>query len=107
MTMTKRDLCEKVANETGFPLHDVVYIFRKILDAIMEALARGETLEFRNFGVFMVQTHKPKVGRNPRKPSQVVQIPERRVVKFKMGRIMKKRIMEEAIKGEQTQNTNK
>jgi nucleoid DNA-binding protein len=95
--LTKQALCEKIANETGTPLYEVTYIFKKMLDGIIDALARGEDIEFRNFGVFIVQTHKPKIGRNPRNPSQVVKIPARRVVKFKMGRVMKKRIMQEGL----------
>jgi nucleoid DNA-binding protein len=47
-------------------------------------------VEFRNFGVFEVRTRKQRIGRNPGQPDQVVTIPERKVVKFKPGKIMRK-----------------
>ena len=62
---------------------------QRILDYILETLARGEKLEFRNFGVFESVYRKPRIGRNPQKPQETVQIPGRYVVRFKAGREMK------------------
>lgn len=90
--MTKRDLVVKIADETGLIQQDVYAVVQKTLDYIIEALAKGDTLEFRNFGVFEVKVRKKRIGRNPNKPTQVVTIPQRKVVKFKPGRIMKKLI---------------
>jgi len=90
--MTKRDLVVRIADETGLIQQDVYSVIQKTLDYIIEALAKGDTLEFRNFGVFEVKVRKQRIGRNPNKPTQVVTIPERKVVKFKPGRIMKKLI---------------
>ena len=87
--MTKRDLVVRISNETVMVQQDVFAVMQKTLDYIVESLARGETVEFRNFGVFEVRTRKQRVGRNPSKPDQVVTIPERRVVKFKPGKIMR------------------
>jgi nucleoid DNA-binding protein len=81
MAMTKRDLVVKISEETGVIQQDV--------DHIVEALAQGENIEFRNFGVFEVRTRKQRIGRNPNKPEQTVTIPERKVVKFKPGKVMK------------------
>ena len=50
-------------------------------------------IEFRNFGVFEVMVRKPRVGRNPNAPRKTVEIPERVVVKFKPGKIMRQRVM--------------
>mgnify|MGYP001281431273 CR=1 FL=1 len=87
--MTKRDLVVRISNETGMVQQDVFTVMQKTLDYIVESLAQGETVEFRNFGVFEVRTRKQRVGRNPSKPDQVVTIPERKVVKFKPGKIMR------------------
>lgn len=91
--MTKRDLVLRIAKETGLVQEDVLAVLQKILDYIIEGLAKGENIEFRNFGVFEVQNRKARIGRNPKQPTHVVTIPARKVVKFKMGRIMKSRIM--------------
>ena len=90
--MTKRDLVVRISKETGLIQQDVFAVLQKTLDYIIEGLAKGENIEFRNFGVFEVRTRKSRIGRNPNKPSHIVTIPSRRVVKFKMGRIMKARI---------------
>ncbi len=90
--MTKRDLVVRIAEETGLIQQDVMAVLQKSLDHIVEALEKGETVEFRNFGVFEIAIRKSRIGRNPNKPEDVVTIPERRVVKFKPGKIMKQRI---------------
>ena len=91
--MTKRELATRISTETGFNQRDVLAVIHKTLDYIIESLARNESVEFRNFGVFEVRVRKSRVGRNPNKPTNVVTIPTRKVVKFKMGKIMKAQIM--------------
>lgn len=91
--MTKRDLVMRISRETGLVQEDVLTVLQKTLDYIIENLAKGENIEFRNFGVFEVQVRKARIGRNPNNPTHTVTIPSRKVVKFKMGRIMKARVM--------------
>ena len=92
MTLTKRDLVIRIAEETGLIQQDVFAVLQKSLDYIVEALAKGNHVEFRNFGVFTIKTRKARIGRNPKKPQNTVTIPSRKVVKFKPGRIMKKKV---------------
>ena len=92
MALTKRDLVMRIAEETGLIQQDVFAVLQKSLDYIVDALAKGEHVEFRNFGVFTIRERKSRIGRNPKKPQNTVMIPARKVVKFKPGRIMKKRI---------------
>lgn len=91
--MTKRDLVVRISKESGLIQEDVYAIIQKTLDYITEALVKGEHIEFRDFGVFEVCVRKSRVGRNPNRPTDVVQIPERRVVKFKPGKEMKKKVL--------------
>ena len=91
--MTKRDLVMRIARETGLIQQDVFAVLQKTLDYIVESLAKGESVEFRNFGVFEVRIRKSRIGRNPNQPTHIVTIPTRKVVKFKMGRIMKAQVM--------------
>jgi nucleoid DNA-binding protein len=93
--MRKRELVVKIAEQTGIKQIDVNKCIQKFFELAMEALISGERLEFRDFGVFKVVKRMPKVGRNPKNPQQVVQIPERKVVVFKQGKMMKQK-MEEA-----------
>ena len=92
MTMTKKEIVMKIAEETGLKQIDVKVAVQKTLDHITNALAAGKTVELRNFGVFKVKTRKPRIGRNP-KTGVTVSIPERKVVTFKSGMIMKKKVV--------------
>ena len=90
--MTKKDIVMKIAEEADLKQIDVKLVVQKTLDHITNALAAGKTVELRNFGVFKVKTRKPRIGRNP-KTGVTVSIPERKVVTFKSGMIMKKRVV--------------
>jgi nucleoid DNA-binding protein len=59
---------------------------------ISEAVARGEKVEIRNFGIFKVRVYKAHIGRNPRRPGVDVRIPNRSVVKFKPGKDMREAV---------------
>lgn len=87
--MTKRELVVRIAGEVDLPQQQVFSVIQKTLDYITEGLAKGENIEFRDFGVFEIRVRKPRIGRNPNKPENTVVIPERRVVKFKPGKQMK------------------
>jgi nucleoid DNA-binding protein len=66
---------------------------QKTLDHIAEALAKGNKVELRNFGVFEVKIRKARVGRNPKRPQKVVPIPARAMVKFKAGKEMRTAVL--------------
>jgi nucleoid DNA-binding protein len=91
-TLTKREIVLNISNETGLVQHEVFDVVQKTLDQIIEALARGDSIELRNFGVFEVKLTKPRVGRNPNQPGSSFVIPARATVKFKSGKIMKQRV---------------
>ena len=92
--LTKRDLVIRISNETGMVQQDVLNVIQKTLDYLTESLAKGQSVELRNFGVFEVKLRKARVGRNPNKPENDVPIPPRAVVKFKAGKEMKARVMQ-------------
>ena len=94
MNTTKRDLVMKIAQETNLIQQDVYAVIQRLLDHVMDSLVKGQNVELRNFGVFEVKERKPRIGRNPNKPEQVVTIPSRKIVKFKPGKIMKLAITE-------------
>lgn len=68
-------------------------VVQKTLDGITLALARGQKVELRNFGVFEVKVRKARIGRNPNAPSTDVPIPARSVVKFKAGKEMRAAVL--------------
>lgn len=91
--MTKRELVNRISDETELTQQQVYLVIQKTLDAITESLVKGDTIEFRDFGVFEVKTRKARLGRNPNRPENTVSIPPRRVVKFKPGKAMKDKVL--------------
>ncbi len=89
MTLTKRDLVLRICEDTDYSQQKVLDIVQRAFDHIIKALAKGEKVELRNFGIFDVRVRKARVGRNPTAPNVQVPIPERCGVKFKAGREMR------------------
>ena len=90
--MTKKDIVLKIANDTKMKQQDIKKIVQKALDSIIDSLVNGQTVELRNFGIFKVKSRRGRTGRNPR-TGQVVPVPPKRVVVFKPGLEMKKRVI--------------
>lgn len=91
-TITKKQLVLSIAEDCKQASADVRIVIQAFLDKMVEALSKGNRLEFRDFGVFEVVLRKQKIGRNPRKADEAIIIPERYVVKFAAGKKMKKKI---------------
>lgn len=93
-TLTKREIVVNIADQTGLVQHDVFDVVQRTLDHIVGALAKGDNIELRNFGVFEVKLTKPRVGRNPNEPGSSFVIPARATVKFRSGKVMKEKVGE-------------
>ncbi len=90
--MTKKDIALKIAEDNNIKQTLVKKIIQKTLDSIVDSLSKSETVELRNFGVFKVKVRKGRLGRNP-KTGVSVPIPQKKVVTFKPGLIMKKKVL--------------
>lgn len=90
-TVTKKDLIDRIADKTGNKRVVVKRIIQNFLDDIVEELGKGNRLEFRDFGVFESRVRAARVAQNP-KTLERVEVPEKRTVKFKVGRIMKMKL---------------
>jgi nucleoid DNA-binding protein len=91
MTVTKKEIAMKIAEETGIKQIHVKKVVQKTFDNIVGALMQGQTIELRNFGVFKVRVRKGRMGRNPR-TGDAVPIPDKKVVTFKPGLVMKEKV---------------
>ena len=90
-TITKKELIDRIAEASDQKRVVVKKVVQRFLDEVVEELGRGNRLEFRDFGVFECVVRKARKAQNPRK-RQAVWVPERRTVKFKVGRLMKEKI---------------
>ena len=90
-TTTKKDLIDRIADETKYKRNDVRTIVQAFLDKVISELGEGNRLEFRDFGVFELRQRAPRMAQNPRTLERVP-VPARRTVKFKVGRLMKEAV---------------
>ena len=90
--MLKSDLIERIAAENPHLCQrDVEVIVNTILGTITTALARGDRVELRDFGVFAVKKRDARTGRNPRNGGEVA-VSEKVVPTFKTSRDMHHRL---------------
>jgi integration host factor subunit beta len=90
-TITKKVLVNRISERTGQTKVVVKEILQLLLDEVVDELANGNRLEFREFGVFEVRQRASRQAQNPR-TLEKVEVPSRRVVKFKVGRKMRERV---------------
>ena len=90
-TITKKELVNRIADRTSVTKVVAKEIIQSFLDAIIEELAAGNRLEFREFGVFETKERAARRAQNPR-TLEKVSVPAKRIVKFKVGRLMRKRV---------------
>ena len=90
-TITKKELIDRIAEETQQKRVHVKRIVQQFLDEVIAELGKGNRLEFRDFGVFETRLRKARKAQNP-KTLEPVTVPEKRTVKFKVGRLMKQKL---------------
>ena len=83
--MIKQDLIQRVVERTGLPRTKAEAAVDTIFDSMKKALASGERIELRGFGVFNVRPRKTGIGRNPRTGAEVSIAPGK-AVRFKPGK---------------------
>src|SRR3954467_4396405 len=90
--MLKSELIEKLAEQNPHLYRqDVEDIGNAILDTVADALAQGDRVELRGFGVFTAKRRGARAGRNPRK-GETIAVPEKVYPMFKMSREMLRRL---------------
>ena len=90
-TITKKELIDRIAERTQAKRVTVKCIVQVFLDEIVKELCDNNRLEFRDFGVFETRIRAARVAQNP-KTLERVEVPEKRTVKFKMGRLMRENL---------------
>lgn len=83
--MIKLDLVNDVVNRTGITKTKAEIAVETVFGSMKGALAKGERIELRGFGVFNVKPRKTGIGRNPRTGAEV-SIQPGKAVRFKPGK---------------------
>ncbi len=90
-TTTKKELIDRIAENTQAKRVSVNTTVQNFLDEVISELAKGNRLEFRDFGVFETKTRAARTAQNPKTLGQV-HVPAKRVVKFKAGQLMRQKL---------------
>ncbi|MGC4050521.1 MAG: HU family DNA-binding protein [Paludibaculum sp.] len=82
--MIKLDIVNEVVNRTGITKTKAEMAVETVFESMKRALAQGERIELRGFGIFNVRPRKTGIGRNPRTGAEVA-IPPRKGCAFQAG----------------------
>jgi nucleoid DNA-binding protein len=83
--LIKQDIVHHVIERTGLPRTKAEAAVDTVFEGLKQALAAGERIELRGFGVFSVRARKTGIGRNPRTGTEV-SITAGKAVRFKPGK---------------------
>jgi len=87
--MTKAEIITRIYEKVGFSKKDATDVVEATFDIIKGCLERGEKVKISGFGNFVVNTKRPRKGRNPQTGDEII-IVGRKVLTFKASQIMKK-----------------
>ena len=94
-TVTKKELIERLAEQSGLKRQDVRQVVQGFLDEVINELGKGNRLAFRDFGIFDVRERAERVAQNP-KTLERVMVPAKRTARFRVGRLMKQCVDQES-----------
>ncbi len=94
VTVTKKEIAYRISEQTGLKKVVIKRIIQGFIDEIIGELAKGNRLEFREFGVFEIKERAARRARNPRTGVPVT-VPAKKVVHFKAGRLMKEQVQDQ------------
>jgi DNA-binding protein HU-beta len=89
--MNKKEIVRIIADKYKFSLAQSEEVFQTVLEAISEALAKGDKVAFTGFGIFSVKKREARIGRNP-KTGVTLKILARKVPHFRAGKELKKAV---------------
>lgn len=92
--MTRSELIENIARKNpNLLVSEIEKIVSVIFSSIVGALAKGDRVEFRGFGVFSIHKREPRIAQNPRTGDKV-KIGNRNIVHFRVGKELHEKLNE-------------
>ena len=86
--MNKTELISEIAGKSGLSKKDAEKALAAVVDAVTEAVCKGDKVQLVGFGSFEVKTRAERVGRNP-KTKETIKIPASKTPVFKAGKALK------------------
>ena len=96
--MTKTDIIKEVADGTGLTKVEIEAVLDGVILSISDALKRGERVDFRGFGSFIIKKRAARDARNPA-TREIVRLKERFIPAFKVSKILKNAVNKSLLRG--------
>ena len=95
--MIKSDIVNLVSNATGLPKIETETVLDGFIQSIISSLEKGEKVEIRGFGSFVVKKRNAREARNPA-TNEVVKLGDRYIPSFKVSKILKEKVNQSILK---------
>lgn len=89
--MNKSDLIESLAQDINVPHREAAAITNTVIETMTDALARGESIEIRGFGSFVIKNYNSYEGRNP-KTGKKIKVKPKKLPFFKVGKDLREQV---------------
>ncbi len=89
--MNKSELIEVLAQDMGVPHREAAAITNTIIDTMIDALVKGESIEIRGFGSFVIKQYDSYEGRNP-KTGKKIKVKPKKLPFFKVGKDLREKV---------------
>ena len=96
--MTKADIIREVSDMTGLTKVEIEAVLEGVIGSISDSLKRGERVDIRGFGSFLVKQRAARDARNPA-TSEIVKLKERFIPVFKVSKILKEDVSQSLLRG--------
>ena len=96
--MTKSDIIKEVAKGTGLTKVEIEAVLEGVILSISDSLKRGERVDIRGFGSFIIKQRAARDARNPA-TREIVKLKERFVPAFKVSKILKELVNKSLLRG--------
>ena len=96
--MTKSDIIKEVSDGTGLTKVEIEAVLDGIIHSISEAMKRGERVDLRGLGSFIIKQRPARDARNPA-TREIVRLKERFIPAFKVSKILKNVVNKSLLRG--------
>jgi len=96
--MTKSDIIKEVAKGTGLTKVEIEAVLEGVILSISDSLKRGERVDIRGFGSFIIKQRAARDARNPA-TREIVKLQERFIPVFKVSKILKEIVNKSLLRG--------
>lgn len=92
MTVTKSELLSTLAEQTGFKKTEVANVMAALVTTVYKTLKKEKKIKLEGLGIMQLRDRKARLARNPR-TGEMVKVPAKKVVKFRVTKDMKEAIL--------------